>query len=160
MTLAISCSKPTIEPLDCRINYTIRFLDKDTGEDIISRDASGISFWEALEFINYVKFGEAIAVNGKEKTAQKTYKEGFTYLFFSSSALDICVQRTYLNVTEDKYIISYTEGLQPDSIIVRLEKINAEFLISYYLNDSLVETINTTKGYDTDLKLPVIDIRK
>jgi len=159
VTLTMSCSKSPSEPDDCSIVFTVRFLDKNSGEDIVSRDTAGINFSKSLKIISYVKFGETLAVNEREMDVQRTFRDGFTYFSFLSSAYDICAQSIYSKPTEDKYIINYEKGGQSDSIVVRLEKINTDFVTSYYLNGYLIETTRNTKAHHTNLRLS-IDIRK
>ena len=160
MTLTISCSKSTTGPDECPILFTIRFLDKDTGEDIISRDTSGITFLQSIRITNYVNWGTGDWVDSREKSINRDYRDGFTYLKFTSGTFNICKEQIYSPPKGDKYIINYEEGVQPDSITVRLERINADFSISCYLNDSLVEKITTTRAHTRRLELSVIDIRK
>lgn len=156
-TFLASCSKSTTGPLDCRINFKIRFLDKYTGVDL---GLDGASFLDSVKITSYVNWGKGYDSIGWDRDIQVVLENAAKYYVFSSSDFDLCNEDIYLNIKENKYIISYAEGMPYDSVEFRTMKINSNFTIIYFLNNSLIDTISFSKIITTDIKTPVINIKK
>lgn len=155
---SFSCNKSTTGPPNCRAIIKIGFFSKTNGENL---NIENTQYLNNIVIRNIVLFDDKLIVdidsinfyNNNESNIQ-------LYNFNSNTKFDICKEQTYLYPTTEKFIIKYGEGIPADSLFFKYEKIKNIFQTTYFLNDSLIGTVESLEEFQTEFYPPVINIKK
>jgi hypothetical protein len=142
------CSKSTIGDPKCDFYFNLRFIDKVTGEDL---GLNGPTFSDSLIILNY---NSPVFLN-------KTINDTSVFWGLLASSINYCNEIHYKNSTiREQFIISYTYDKKSDTLLVTTGKIGSDLLMTYYLNDSVINVVNKNQFISSTIELPTIQILK